>query len=136
MITRDQLRRTLIATNRESPGNLERVIDAVMEEIQEHALHDHGYSADLIAVIDAAYNALHLETRARAVEILGAAIDADTLRYLNAPDLQVEPFEAQIPALVRELRMNQGDGSDWTEDLFSRSADALELLQRAAVRER
>lgn len=35
MITRDQLRRTLIAAHRESPGNIERVIDAVMSADRE-----------------------------------------------------------------------------------------------------
>ncbi|QWY84641.1 hypothetical protein QEH34_gp61 [Microbacterium phage Footloose] len=44
--------------------------------------------------------------------------------------------EAQIPALIRELRMAQGDGSDWTEDLFARAADGLEvLLRRSGVPE-
>lgn len=41
MITRDQLRRTLIAANRESPGNLERVIDAVMGWVENVVAEDH-----------------------------------------------------------------------------------------------
>lgn len=32
--------------------------------------------------------------------------------------------------LVRELRDAQGDGSDWTEELFSRAADAIGMLRR------
>lgn len=38
-------------------------------------------------------------------------------------------FLDQIPALIAELRDASGDGSDWTEDLFSRAANGLEELQ-------
>lgn len=31
-------------------------------------------------------------------------------------------------AVVRELRDAQGDGTDWTEDLFKRAADMIEIL--------
>ena len=32
--------------------------------------------------------------------------------------------------LVEELREAQGDGSDWTEELFGRAADAIEKLMK------
>lgn len=31
-------------------------------------------------------------------------------------------------AIVKELRLAQGDGTDWTEDLFARAADVIESL--------
>lgn len=37
----------------------------------------------------------------------------------------------QVPALVAELRAAEGDGTDWTEDLFKRAADALTALSAA-----
>lgn len=36
----------------------------------------------------------------------------------------------QFHILVEELRRAQGDGSDWTEELFGRAADAIEKLMR------
>lgn len=37
---------------------------------------------------------------------------------------------AQIPALIAELRMAQGDQTDWTEELFANAAEGLEVLLR------
>lgn len=57
-------------------------------------------SPSLMTVIEAAYNALHMETRARAVEILGTAIEADTLRELNAPESQADSSNASGAIIV------------------------------------